>query len=116
MPLGPTINAIRATRLGVAAASLAALSVAAFAVTFRGIPPINPSLTDVNTAAACTALLGAPVSLLLSILAMKARGCCLNPRPKVPLVALSVSIPLVVGAVYLVWGLVVLAAFDHPGS
>jgi hypothetical protein len=117
MPPGPHMNAVRATRLGLAAASLAALSAAAFAVTIHGISDQrNPSLADVSSAAVCAALFGAPVSLILSILAMKARGRCLNPRPKAPLVALSVSIPLVVGAVCLVYVLLVLAAFDHPGS
>ena len=116
MPPGPTKNAFRATRLGLAAAFLATLSVLAFAFTIYGIPHRNPSLADVSSAAACTALLGAPVSLILSILAVKARGRCLNPRPKVPLVALSVSIPLVMGAVYLVYVLLVLAAFEQPGS
>jgi len=75
-----------------------------------------PSLADVNPAATYMTLVGAPASLLLSVLAMKTRARCLNPRPRMPVVALLLSTPLVVGAVLLVFLLFILAAFDHPGS
>src|SRR5688572_29575252 len=123
MPLGPIHNATLASRLGLAAVCLAALSIAALVITVYGMShPKNlgvvpmASLVDVGSAAACTALVGAPISLVLSILAMKARSRCLNPRPKLPLVALSMSTPLVASAMYLAYVLLVIEALKHHGS
>jgi len=123
MPPGPISNATRATRLArvaviLAAPSIVALSVIAYGVSHPGnagaVP--MPSLADVSPAATYMTFVGAPTSLLLSVLAMKARARCLNPRPRTPVVALLLSTPLVVGAVLLVFLLFILAAFDHPGS
>jgi len=120
MPLGPIVNATRATRLALVAAFVAALSIAAFAIIAYSVSHPNnlgvvpmASLADISTAAVCTALVGAFISLLLSILAMKARARCLNPRPRMPLVALFVSTPLVAGAVLLVFLLLFLEALGH---
>jgi hypothetical protein len=74
------------------------------------------SFVDVGSAAACTALVGAPISLVLSILAIRARSRCLNPRPRIPVVALCVSTPLVASAVYLAYVLLIIEAFKHHGS
>ena len=120
MPPGPIANSTRATRFSVVAVSLAALSITALAFTIYGISHTRnlsgPSLADVSTEAIWTTLVCTPISLLLSILAMKARARCLNPRPRMPLVALSVSMPLAIGVVLLAVLLFILAAFDHPGS
>ena len=120
MPLGPIVNATRATRLALVAVSLAALSIAAFAIIANGV--LHPEnlravsmafLSDVSRAAACTALVGSLISLLLSILAMKARSRCLDPRPRMPLVALFVSMPLVAGAVLLAILMIFLEGLGH---
>jgi hypothetical protein len=100
MQSGPTINATRAARLALVAVSLTALSIAAFAIfTYSASHPKSPAF--VSTAAIWTTFVGAPLSLLLSVLALNARARCLNPRPKMPVVALWVSAPVVVGAVLL---------------
>jgi len=120
MSSGPVVNATRARRLALVAVCVAIFSLAGFCIVSysfshrKNLPAIPmASLVELSTAAAYTALIGAPISLLFSILAIKARARCLNPRPKMPVVALYVSAPLVAGAILLIVFLLYLEGLGH---